>query len=103
MPIRVCATPNCWRKFPSDTGAYCSQCARVRAAIHAADYGTEYREQLRAPRYLAATHCETCGCRFTPDNPKTGGHSVALRKGGRGSRIKPECARCNYGWVKTGS
>jgi hypothetical protein len=56
-----------------------------------------------APEYLAATTCATCGERFTEANPKTAGHVQALRRGGRGSGIKPECRRCNYGWQASGS
>lgn len=65
-------------------------------------YDAEYDQALKDPGYLAATHCSNCGEPFTEDNPKTGGHAIAIRHGGVGSPIEPHCRRCNYGWRKTG-
>lgn len=65
-------------------------------------YGADFERAKRDPEFVAATHCAECGERFTQDNPKTGGHSVAIRNGGVGSKIVPHCRRCNYGWARTG-
>lgn len=68
-------------------------------------YGSAYR-QRRAGVLADATHCDTCGEPFTPDNPATGGHVVDLRTMPRHERkasattapLTPQCQRCNYGW-----
>lgn len=75
---------------------------RARGSKAERGYDAEYLRQLRLPDYMNATQCAECGQAFTQDNPKTGGHSVALRNGGRGSKILPHCRRCNYGWERTG-
>jgi len=62
-------------------------------------YDAEYEAALRDPEYVAATHCGTCHQPFTKDNPKTGGHRVAIRDGGTtADGVFPQCADCNYGW-----
>lgn len=70
-------------------------------------YGSAY--QLRRPQVLkGATHCRTCGEEFTEDNPATAGHIQDLRDLPREQRrvsaatadLMPQCARCNYGWVR---
>lgn len=102
MPLRPCL--DCRR--PTN-GNRCDQCRRsrdkARGTRQQRGYDADYDEQLRDPAYLAATHCTTCGDPFTDDNPKTGGHSTALRHGGAGSPVKPQCARCNFGWRKSGA
>jgi hypothetical protein len=103
MAKRVCLTDGC----PTLTDT--TRCAdhtrerdRARGSASARGYDGQYREQLKSPAYRTATHCAECGQVFTVDNPKTGGHSVALRNGGKGSKILPHCRRCNYGWERTG-
>lgn len=67
-------------------------------------YDATFEALKKNPAYLAATHCATCGSAFTPDNPKTAGHVVAIRNGGRAiPLVKAECRRCNYGWRASGS
>jgi hypothetical protein len=61
-------------------------------------YDAKHDRAKRDPDYLAATVCLTCERPFTPDNPKTAGHLVDIRSGGRESGIFPQCRRCNYGW-----
>lgn len=68
-------------------------------------YGSAYRHR-RDGVVADATHCDTCGEPFTPDNPATGGHVVDLRTLPRHERkasaataeLTPQCQRCNYGW-----
>lgn len=103
MALRVCAEPNC----PALTASTrCNEHTRAkdkaRGTRQERGYDAEYERQLKSPDYVAATHCSECGERFTQDNPKTGGHSVALRNGGKGSKILPHCRRCNYGWERSG-
>ena len=101
--MKVCAESGC----PTLTET--TRCAdhtrardKARGTRQARGYDAEYQAQLRSAEYVNATHCAECGDPFTADNPKTGGHSVALRNGGRGSKILPHCRRCNYGWSRTG-
>lgn len=101
--MKVCAEPGCptltrRTRCPEHTRAR----DKARGSSNARGYDAEYRAQLRSPEFLNATHCAACGCPFTANNPKTGGHSVAIRNGGKGSRIVPHCRRCNYGWQRTG-
>ena len=103
MARRPCAEPGC----PTITDkTYCHEHARAkdkaRGRRQERGYDAAYERAKREPEYLAATHCASCGAPFTTDNPKTGGHSVAIRNGGRGSRVLPQCRKCNYGWRKTG-
>lgn len=70
----------------------------ARGSRHERDYGADHDRAKRDPDYLTATHCETCSRPFTEDNPKTAGHRLDVRKGGRGSGIFPQCQDCNYGW-----
>lgn len=104
MRYRVCCEAGC----PNVVEGH-SRCDECRSAFERArgtkaerGYGRAFNRNKRAPEYLNATHCATCGQAFTETNPKTAGHVEALRNGG-GSEIKPECAACNYGWRKTGS
>ena len=75
---------------------------RARGTRQERGYDRDYEQQLKDPEYVNATHCAECGDPFTEDNPKTGGHSVAIRDGGRGSKVVAHCRRCNYGWRRTG-
>lgn len=88
------------------SGTRCTEHERARDASRGTasqrGYDAKYEQQKRAPEYVNATHCIECGQPFTADNPKTGGHSVALRHGGKGSEVVPQCRRCNYGWERTG-
>lgn len=74
---------------------------RSRGTRQERGYGADYERQLNSAEYLSATACANCGCAFTADNPKTGGHSIALRNGGGGSKIVAQCRRCNFGWLAT--
>jgi hypothetical protein len=101
--MKVCLEPGC----PSLTNT--SRCERhtrerdkARGTRQQRGYDAEYEAQLKSPTYLEATHCAACGKPFTADNPKTGGHSTAIRKGGKGSKILAHCRSCNYGWTRTG-
>jgi hypothetical protein len=103
MTVRVCLESGC----PTLTrGTRCRDHERAkdkaRGTRQERGYDATFEAQLKAPGYVNATHCAECGGPFTQDNPKTGGHSVAIRNGGRGSRILPHCRRCNYGWSRTG-
>lgn len=88
-----------------NTGTRCQDCSRkyeqARGTRTQRGYDSEYRKQLHSPDYVNASRCDACGCEFTPDNPKTGGHSVPIRQGGKGSKIVPHCRKCNYGWLRT--
>lgn len=104
MAKKVCAEPGCpvltdTTRCPDHTRAR----DKARGTRQARGYDAEYDKQKRAPAFANATHCATCGKPFTPDNPKTAGHVIAIRDGGQGAPIKPECRRCNYGWRRTGS
>lgn len=101
--MKVCAEPGCptltkSTRCPAHTRAK----DKARGTRQERGYDAAYLAQLDSPEYVNATHCDECGELFTVDNPKTGGHSVALRHGGRGSKILPHCRRCNYGWSRTG-
>jgi hypothetical protein len=89
------------------TGGRCGPCARrhelTRGSRQQRGYDAQYERERKARGFVEATHCATCGEAFTAANPKTAGHVVAIRKGGRGGAIKPECRRCNFGWRKTGT
>jgi hypothetical protein len=89
------------------TDSRCSTCAQTRELRRGRrqqrGLDAEY-DRERAKALAGATHCVTCGQRFTATNPVTGGHVVARRHGGTtADGIKPECRRCNYGWERTGS
>ena len=69
-------------------------CAQVGPELYFLEgKGTSPREALqvcagcarRDPSYIAATHCATCGQPFSEDNPKTAGHTLAIRNGGTAS------------------
>jgi hypothetical protein len=108
MPKRPCIECG----VPS-TGTRCEQhrLAKQRIREQGRDRPTKQQrgytkayDQARAVALATATHCRTCHQPFTPDNPATGGHRVAIRHGGTASDgVSAECARCNYGWRKTGS
>ena len=103
MAKRVCLTPGCPTLV---TAGRCPTCSskheKARGTRQERGYDAEYERQLRTPEYVNATHCGNCEEPFTPENPKTGGHTVALRNGGQGSKVVPHCRRCNYGWLRTG-
>jgi hypothetical protein len=66
-------------------------------------YTKEY-DSAREVALATATRCRTCGGPFTPDNPATGGHMKAVRRGGTAyDGVKAECQDCNYGWRRSGS
>lgn len=101
--MKVCCEPGC----PNlTTRIRCPSCSRAKDAARGTrqqrGYDAEYQAQLRSPEYLNAAICTSCGEAFTPANPKTGGHTVALREGGKGSKVVAQCRRCNYGWQRTG-
>lgn len=105
--MRVCAEPGCPDLIPAGTRD--GRCATHRRAKDKArgtrqerGYDADFERAKAQPDYVSATRCAECGAPFTEDNPKTGGHSVAIRNGGRGSKIVPHCRRCNYGWARTG-
>lgn len=103
MAMRVCIEAGC----PTlTTATRCTDHARVkdkaRGSSSERGYDAEYERAKLLPEYVNATHCAECGDPFTDHNPKTGGHSVPLRDGGKGSKILPHCRRCNYGWRRTG-
>jgi len=54
--------------------------------------------KARAQVLAGATHCATCGCTPTKDNPLTLGHIKARADGGTldRSNLMAQCARCNY-------
>ncbi len=65
-------------------------------------YDYKFRKASKAAKNNA-THCPRCGVEFTASNPATGGHRVAVRRGGRtADGIEAQCRRCNYGWRRTG-
>lgn len=88
------------------TKTRCPDCERAkdraRGTASERGYDADFERAKRQPEYVNATHCAECGEPFTATNPKTGGHSVPLREGGKGSKILPHCRRCNYGWRRTG-
>lgn len=91
-PLKTCTT--CGRTIAG--GTRCSRHARPKRQDRG--YDAEYERALKRPQFLAATHCLTCDEPFTPDNPRTGGHVRALRRGGTtADGIFPQCAHCNYG------
>lgn len=101
--MKVCLEPGCpvltsKSRCPAHTRSH----DKARGTRQQRGYDADYEQQLRSPEYLSATHCGNCGEPFTADNPKTGGHSVAIRAGGKGSKVVPHCRRCNYGWSRTG-
>ena len=103
MTKRVCLEPGCPTLV---SGTRCSTHARerdrARGTRQQRGYDADYVRQLGTPEFVQATRCAQCGEPFTLDNPKTGGHTVALRHDGRGSAVEPQCRRCNYGWRATG-
>lgn len=104
MPLRPCLDCDQLTSRP-DSRCFTCACERElkRGRRQQRGYDTEYDNE-RARVLARATHCVTCGARFTEDNPATGGHVVARRHGGTtADGIKPECRRCNYGWERSGS
>jgi len=103
---RVCTTSGCPALIPQGA-TRCPVCAsdyeRARGSSTQRGYDAAFNTAKRQPKYVNATHCTECGCAFASDNPKTAGHVVAIRKGGQGSGITPQCRRCNYGWLRTGT
>lgn len=104
MPLRPCL--DCDR-LTGRSDSRCTPCAGARELRRGRrqqrGYDTAY-EHERARALASATHCASCGVRFTDRNPATGGHVIARRHGGTtADGIKPECRRCNYGWEASGS
>lgn len=101
--MRVCLETGCPR---TTKRTRCDEHERARDKARGTrqerGYDAEFERAKRDPAYVAATHCVSCDEPFTASNPKTAGHSTALRKGGQGSAIVPQCRRCNYGWRRTG-
>lgn len=100
---KVCAEPSC----PELTnGTRCVKHERARDKARGTrqerGYDKAFERAKRDPAYVTAAHCTNCGQPFTDTNPKTAGHSTAIRDGGTGSTIEPHCRRCNYGWRRTG-
>lgn len=101
--MKVCSVPDCPAiQRESKCAEHRREAERKRGSSTARGYDADYRAQLKIPAYVNATRCGSCGCAFTDDNPKTGGHTVAIRNGGKGSEIVAQCRRCNYGWLRTG-
>lgn len=101
--VRVCIESGCPRLTRKTRCAECERAKdKARGSSSARWYDYNFEQAKLLPDYLNATHCAECGEAFSADNPKTGGHSVALRRGGKGSKIVPHCRRCNYGWTKSG-
>lgn len=101
--MRVCIEDGCptlTRKTRCSAHERAKDQARGTRQERGYDYAFEQAKLL--PEYVNATRCAECDEPFTEDNPKTGGHSVALRHGGKESTIVPHCRRCNYGWARTG-
>lgn len=100
----ICLEPGCPHKahHRGRCPAHARQAEERRGSREQRGYGRAYRD-ARDAALRGATHCATCGCPFTIDNPATGGHARAQRDGGTlEDGIRPECARCNYGWRRTG-
>ena len=103
MTKRVCAEPGCPALCESTRcPAHTRQRDKARGTRQQRGYDAAFERAKLDPEYVNATHCAECGEQFTEDNPKTGGHSVAIRNGGQGSKIVPHCRRCNYGRARTG-
>lgn len=105
MPIAPGVRCKACRKIHAGTGL-CPACRslaeKARGSSTQRGYDAEYVAQLQADKYRNATHCTSCGKAFTKYNPKTGGHTTAIRNGGRGSKVEAQCRTCNYGWRRTG-
>lgn len=101
MPTRPCI--DC--RTPTE-GTRCPACRRERERQRGSrqdrGYDAEHDQATRDPAYLAATHCVTCERPFTEANPKTAGHTTALRHDRTARVVIPQCASCNYGWRRTG-
>ena len=89
------------KRLHSGTGR-CPDCAstadRARGTRQQRGLDADY-DRARAAALATATHCATCGERFTEHNPATGGHAKDRRDGGTtADGIVAQCRRCNYGW-----
>lgn len=95
MPCLDCGRPGVRHR--------CSSCARARRGTTTErGYGHAYRK-VRDEALDGETNCSSCGEPFTEDNPATGGHLVPQRDGGTlADGVGAHCARCNYGWRRTG-
>ena len=107
MTLRACAG-GCGALVPKGSrGGRCTTCQgmveRARPSTTQRGYGAQHEAAKQDPAYLEATVCDTCGEEFTMLNPKTAGHRVDIRQGGRDSGIFPQCRRCNYGWRRAGA
>jgi hypothetical protein len=81
---RVCREDGCGEPT---TSIRCTACQRKyeaeRRSAAQRGYGHAHRKATAKAKAKAnATHCTRCGTPFTPDNPATGGHRVAVRHGG---------------------
>jgi hypothetical protein len=95
MPCLVCGCP---------TGGRARCPAHPRGTTTQRGYDASFEKAKRTTAYRLATHCATCGDPFSPDNPKTAGHVVAVRRGGDArDGVIPQCQDCNYGWRRTGA
>lgn len=109
MSLRVCPEPGCPALIErGTTGGRCRTHARqieqARGTRQQRGYDRDFDAAKRDPTYLNATHCTRCGQPFTPDNPKTAGHTRAIRDGGTTlDGISPQCRRCNFGWRRSGT
>lgn len=103
MAMRVCIEPSC-PALTSKTRCPTHERAKdkARGTRQARGYDADFERAKLEPEYVNATHCTECDEPFTETNPKTAGHSTAIRNGGQGSKILPQCRRCNYGWRRTG-
>lgn len=88
---------------PGQRGSRCDRCEALRRQSHDAAYGADYQRESARVRREAGTHCPRCGRPYTPDNPPTAGHLVAVREGGTLEEgLEAQCRKCNFGWKKTG-
>lgn len=104
MTLRVCSVSGCPElQRETKCPTHRREAEQRRGSRQARGYDANFERDKQRPGYANATRCETCGQPFTTENPKTAGHRIAIREGGKGSGIKPECRRCNYGWRRTNS
>ena len=104
MGWSVCTQPGCPVLHPGKgrCPAHARDLDRERGNRHERGYGNDHDRDGDAA-IAGATHCTECGQPFTPDNPVTRGHVVAVRDGGTHTDgYTAQCRRCNYGWRKTG-
>ncbi len=104
---RICAHPQCTEpvysaRCTTHEREFQQQREKQRGTAAQRGYGHDHRKLTEAA-LKNATRCSECGQRFTSSNPATGGHVIARRRGGSSADgIVAQCARCNYGWRRTG-